>query len=223
MSIIFEKLLNHSNDLKSILSKFASLSAEPHPFDWENVVYNSDSIRRAHLDVVDARESKKLYMMHLCIFPQIDNNSPIFGFDLIAGSTKVTGAFLDFSPVDSTNHQMSEWFESRVKDYEWSKKRNLPDWAKNIFSDNMVAAGNIQSDAELDEILTLSKDCLEYYLTALSDQVNTHTGQYKDQQNKYCQNQKLNPHTPKVMSSLGLDPSQIKVFIEECLFPEIRE
>jgi hypothetical protein len=44
----------------------------------------------------------------------------------------------------------------------------------------------------------------------------------KDQQNYYAQNQKQNPHTPKVMASLGLDEQDIAVFVQECLFPEIQ-
>jgi hypothetical protein len=41
-------------------------------------------------------------------------------------------------------------------------------------------------------------------------------------QNYYCDNQKQNPHTPKVMASLGLNEADIAVFIQDCLFPEIR-
>jgi hypothetical protein len=41
-------------------------------------------------------------------------------------------------------------------------------------------------------------------------------------QNYYCENQKQNPHTPRVMVSLGLSEEDVKVFIHECLFPEIR-
>jgi hypothetical protein len=41
-------------------------------------------------------------------------------------------------------------------------------------------------------------------------------------QNYYCENQKQNPHTPKVMVSLGLSEEDVKVFIHECLFPEIQ-
>jgi hypothetical protein len=40
-------------------------------------------------------------------------------------------------------------------------------------------------------------------------------------QNYYCDNQKQNPHTPRVMVSLGLSEEDVKVFIQECLFPEI--
>jgi len=43
------------------------------------------------------------------------------------------------------------WFKSRVADSTWSKQRQLPDWAKSIFSDSMIAAGNISTEQELEE------------------------------------------------------------------------
>ena len=42
------------------------------------------------------------------------------------------------------------------------------------------------------------------------------------EQNYYAQNQKQNPHTPKVMTSLGLAEEDVRIFIQECLFPEIQ-
>ena len=45
--------------------------------------------------------------------------------------------------------------------------------------------------------------------------------QIKRKQNRYCYYQKQNPHTPKVMASLGLDPNDVEKFIHECLFPEV--
>jgi hypothetical protein len=44
----------------------------------------------------------------------------------------------------------------------------------------------------------------------------------KDQQNYYAQNQKQNPHTPKVMVSLGLSEDDVQMFIQDCLFPELK-
>jgi hypothetical protein len=64
---------------------------------WINRVWKTEDCRRCHIDVVDARESKGLWMMHVCIFPNLDNNGPIYGFDVIAGKNKMTGAFHDFS------------------------------------------------------------------------------------------------------------------------------
>lgn len=218
MSIIFEKLIKSSEHFLKLLAERGMLVEEDHGFDWPNHVFRSNTFRRAHLDVVDVRDTKKLYMMHLCIFPHTNDSSPIYGFDLIAGPKKVTGAFHDFSAGYDKDHPMMNWFAERVKDLHWSKKRDLPEWARNIFSDSMVAAGNISTVEELDVILSLADETLRYYLEnigASSDIDST------ESQNWYCNNQRLNPHTPKVMQSLGFDSDTVERFISTCLFPTL--
>lgn len=220
MSIIFDLLSNTADNFKETLARYGTEVDEGHSFDWPNYVFTSDNFRRAHLDIVDAKDTKKLYMMHLCIFPHINNTGPIYGFDIIAGPNKVTGAFHDFSPLVHKTDHMVGYFARKVKGLEWSKKRELPDWAKNIFSDNMIAAGNIQSEEELRTLTNIAKDNLLYYV----DEIGYHSNEKVDNteaQNFYCYNQRQNPHTPKVMSSLGLDPDQVSKFIETCLFPSV--
>lgn len=218
MSIIFDKLERFSRKLNGILHLAGEEIFEGHNFGWPNYVYTSPNFRRAHLDIIDARETKKLYMMHLCIFPHFDDSSPIFGLDLISGPTKVTGAFHDFSPTIE-GHHLSKKFENKVKEYGWNKERELPDWAKMIFSPNMVAVGNIKEVEELDKFIELTMHTLHEYLAFVGSTekiINT-----KTQQNFYCQQQKKNPHTPKVMESLGIEPEVVQNFIQNCLFPEI--
>ena len=220
MSTIFNRLIELSRSVHKKISKGSVSVDEGHSFDWPNYVYTSDKFRRAHLDIVDARDTKKLFMMHLCIFPHYNDPSPIFGLDLIAGPNKITGAFHDFSMND--NHEMSKWFQNRVKDFEWSKPRQLPDWAKNIFSPSMVAAGNIQSEEELETFMSLVNETMNYYLenVGITHVPISYHSYIKEQQNYYCHNQKQNPHTPRVMESLGLDADTVKMFIQDCLFPE---
>jgi phycocyanobilin:ferredoxin oxidoreductase len=188
---------------------------------WINRVWSSDLYRRAHVDVVDARDTKGLWMMRCCIFPHTHNPAPIFGLDVVAGKNKMTGFFHDYSPAGDVFHPMIEWFGSEVSQLEWRKPRALPDWAQRIFTEHMVAAGNVNSDEELEQIINLSKTTLDHYLSTVGETNNTvlDTTSY---QNFYCDNQKQNPHTPRVMASLGLDEDDVKVFIQDCLFPEIR-
>ena len=61
---------------------------------------------------------------------------------------------------------------------------------------------------------------IRHYLNTVADTNFTHKNTTSNQ-NYYCENQKQNPHTPKVMASLGLNEEDIRVFIEKCLFPEI--
>lgn len=215
MPTIFQQLEQTAEYIKQRLQYYEEVD-EGHQFAWPNYVYKGSNFRRAHLDIVDARETKKLYMLHLTVFPHTHNPAPIFGFDIIAGPNKVTGAFHDFSPIGE--HHLNDWFTTRVAGLEWSKPRELPGWAKNIFSKNMVAAGNIQSEEELNQVLRLVISNLNHYLEYLGEE-----GQndYTSKQDWYCHNQKQNPHTPRVMASLGLDPEEVSLFIEKCLFPEL--
>jgi hypothetical protein len=217
MPTIFQQLEDFASKVRQRLALYKEID-EGHSFSWPNYVYGGCAFRRAHLDIVDARDTKKLYMMHLCIFPNTNSPAPIYGFDIIAGANKVTGAFHDFSPIG--DHPLNAWFAEQVAPYEWSKKRDLPEWARNIFSQNMVAAGNISDEAELAKVLDLAMRNLSHYLAYLDGFKSEKD--YTMQQNYYCQNQKKNPHTPRVMASLGLDPAEVNRFVEDCLFPEIQ-
>jgi phycocyanobilin:ferredoxin oxidoreductase len=188
---------------------------------WVNRVWSSDNYRRAHVDVVDARESKGLWMMHCCIFPHLHNPAPIFGFDVIAGKNKITGCFYDYSPSGDSEHPMLDWFAEESQKLEWNRTRKLPDWAERIFSTNMVAAGNVSNEEELAQIIAMAKLGITHYLGTVGE-TNGTVNSTKEPQNYYAQNQKQNPHTPRVMVSLGLSEEDVQHFIQECLFPEIR-
>jgi len=188
---------------------------------WINKVWTSPAYRRAHIDVVDARESRGLWMMHCCIFPHTHNPAPIFGFDVIAGKNKITGCFYDYSPAGDPEHPLLDWFADEAQKLEWVKTRKLPEWAERIFSVNMVAAANVSNEEELAQLLGMAKQGITAYLEAVADTNNT-AEDTTVSQNYYAQNQKLNPHTPKVMVSLGLSEDDVQHFIHECLFPELK-
>ena len=188
---------------------------------WINKVWASSIYRRAHIDVVDARETRGLWMMHCCIFPHLHNPAPIFGFDVIAGKNKITGCFYDYSPAGDDEHVMLDWFAEEAQKLQWNKTRKLPDWAERIFSGSMIAAGNVSDEEELAQIFNIARKGINHYLDTVGE-TNNRAVNTKFHQNYYAQNQKQNPHTPKVMVSLGLSEEDVRMFIEECLFPEIR-
>jgi len=188
---------------------------------WINRVWHSDRYRRAHIDVVDARETKGLWMMHCCVFPHVHNPAPIYGFDVVAGKNKITGCFHDFSPAGDHEHPLIDWFAGEAVKLQWNKTRKLPEWAERIFTGSMIAAGNVQEAHELDQIFNIANTSIKYYLSNVAKSNFTHKNT-TDNQNYYCENQKQNPHTPKVMASLGLNEDDVRIFIEQCLFPEIR-
>ena len=189
---------------------------------WINRVWKNDDVRRAHIDVVDARKTKGLWMMHVCVFPQLNNNGPIYGFGVIAGKNKMTGAFHDFSASSGgEDHPMVQWYQDTVKDFIPEKVRELPQWAQNIFTPSMIAASNVKED-EADVIIQMALDNLHTYL----DTIGEYTGEGDREltiasQNYYCENQQQNPHTPRVMKSLGLDEADVDNFCTDMLFPKI--
>ena len=98
----------------------------------------------------------------------------------------------------------------------------MPDWAKAIFSGGMVAAGNVTEEKELNQICTMAVSNLANYI----DKIRTHHGESNREdvikaQNYYCEHQQMNPHTPRVMQSLGLPDEDIKLFCQDNLFPKI--
>jgi len=225
MSNVWQKLIEIQQLLENKFAATGSELFEPgmdrfNQPGWVNRVWTSNSYRRAHIDVVDARETKGLWMMHCCVFPHTHNPAPIFGFDVIAGKNKITGCFIDYSPTGDRDHPMIEYFGDEVSRYEWNKPRKLPEWAERIFSKNMVAAGNVSDESELEQIASLASILVNHYTECVGETNNT-VENTAEQQNYYAQNQKQNPHTPKVMVSLGLSEDDVRHFIQECLFPEI--
>lgn len=228
MSTIFNKLKAHAQELEKILSARAFSLPPEITSEWYTKNFSSAWVRRANLDVIDVSDSKKLFMMHLCVFPHVYDSAPIYGFDIVAGTNKITGAFLDFSPTGNPEHPMCKWFQELVEPTEWAKPRELPEWARNIFSNRMVAAGNINTDFELAVILEISKKSLVYYLDniqkyrpALKYEDMVAQNNFTQAQNYYCQQQKQNPHTPRVLKSLGFSEEMANEYIHKELFPEL--
>lgn len=221
MSEIWDKMIECESAIIEKCSALGEETFDDPEFGWLNRVFRGEHFRRAHIDSVDARDSKGLYMTHICVFPNYDNDAPIYGFDIICGKNKVTGAFHDYSPTADWNHPMVNLFGEFVQDLEWKKERQLPDWAQAIFSKHMVAASNVRIE-EMQQVVTMALDNLDTYLAELPTYTTSSVDSalIREKQNRYCAYQKQNPHTPKVMESLGLDPEDVRTFIDECLFPE---
>ena len=221
MSEIWDKMIECESAIIEKCSALGEETFDDPEFGWLNRVFRGEHFRRAHIDSVDARDSKGLYMTHICVFPNYNNDAPIYGFDIICGKNKVTGAFHDYSPTADWNHPMVNLFGEFVQDLEWKKERQLPDWAQAIFSKHMAAASNVRIE-EMQQVVTMALDNLDTYLAELPTYTTSSVDSalIREKQNRYCAYQKQNPHTPKVMESLGLDPEDVRTFIDECLFPE---
>ena len=230
MSVIWNKLIQCQDEILKIFDEKATEIEEKglNKFNqpengWINRVWANDHVRRAHIDVVDARDSHGLWMMHVCCFPVLTNDAPIYGFDVIAGKNKMTGAFHDFSASSGgDDHPMIDWYRDAVADFVPSKKRELPEWAQNIFSDSMIAAGNVRTDEEATAIVDLALANLRVWFDSVPEYSGNASSEFTaGAQNYYCHNQQQNPHTPRVMKSLGLAEADVDEFCTNALFPKI--
>jgi hypothetical protein len=222
MSIVWEKIEALANHLEQEFDRtgIAIEGSLGQDYEWHNQLWTSDSYRRAHLEVVDHRESHKLYIVHCTVFPHFNDPSPIWGFDAVCGKNKITGAFHDYSISGDPLSPMYLWFKAQVNGLEWNKPRELPEWARQIFSPAMVAAGNLQEISEIDQLCDTAKNTLDFYLKNIGfDQQSG--ADYHMAQNKYCYWQKQNPHVVRSMVSMGIDEAKMKRFVNEVLFPEI--
>ena len=229
MSSLWDKLIECQQNIIDTFDGHASEIEEPGldyfnrpDSGWINRVWANEYVRRAHIDVVDARKTKGLWWMHVCIFPRLDNPAPIYGFDVIAGKNKITGAFHDLSPSADPDHPMIQGYYESVKDFVPEKQRELPEWARNIFTGKMLAAGNVKTDEEADEIISIATNNLAYYFEDVEETAGE--GDWdavQKAQDWYCHNQQQNPHTANVMKSLGLNAEDVDKFCTDMLFPKI--
>lgn len=179
----------------------------------------NEHYRRAHVSIIDAIATRNFWLLHFTIFPHVDDGCPIYGFDIVAGPKKVSGAFHDFSSTGQHSHCMMKWFSNQTQDLSWNKKRELPRWAANIFSDDIVAIGAVGID-ELDAFCNLGLKTLSYYLDNVGC-TKSYLHNHTEDQNYYCEQQRLNPHTPRVLQTLGFTADEAKDFVFNNLFPLI--
>lgn len=222
MTTVWNKISNLASEIESRFNATGEpvVSTVGTDYDWHNQLWSSPRYRRAHIEIVDKRETHKLYILHCTIFPHYNDPSPIWGFDAVCGPNKITGAFLDYSRSGDPTSFMYLWFKAQVNGLEWNKPRALPEWAQQIFSPSMVAAGNLQDEAEIDQLCDTALATLDFYLKNVGfDQQDV--ADYHMAQNRYCHYQKQNPHVVNSMVAMGVPEPTMRKFVNEVLFPEV--
>jgi len=187
---------------------------------WSNFFWKSDKIRKCHLEIIDVRDTKKIFVMHINIFPDEYSDIPILGFDVIAGQNKITGLFFDFSPV-TDKHYYLNYLIDKTEKMNIIKHRDIPDWGKPIFSDYIIATGNIRTEEDLNYILDICVELLHFYLDNLDIVKLTDKLSYKEKHNLYCKQQKLNPHLHRSLLGMGLDEKTKTEYIDKIVFEEL--
>lgn len=219
---VWNPLIELSEEIKKRFDKHLNKSRTEHFFnDWEDTFWSNDIIKKCHLKTIDNRETQKTWLLHINIFPNTQYDFPILGFDIVAGKNKITGSFFDYSPVNK-NHAYMDFFNNTTKQLEWNKPRELPDWAKEIFSNNMIAVGNLKDEEEISQLCDVSLKLINYYLDNLEEYAILYdTDVIKNIHNKYCINQKKNPHLHRSILSMGISESDKDNYVNNHLFKEI--
>lgn len=197
-----EKLADQFN--YQIKSVNGAIPVYTEDFGWDNYRYTSPIYRLAH---VEKFVQEKFAVVHVCIFPHINDPSPIFGFDVIAGEKKATGLFFDLSPTVTPGKKFTN---ITVK-----TEREKPEWG-DIFSDHWIACR--PSFEEFTIIADEAVRVLDQYLMSLNQEKVYHQPVI-EAQNRYCINQKQNIHTFSALKNL-LGPERAQIFMNTVLFPE---
>ena len=188
---------------------------------WTDTFWHSDQVYKAHLKTIVPEDGKGLWLMHVNIFPEVGYELPILGFDIVAGPKKITGSFMDYSPLHGHPHPYHDYMERQVKNLSWNKERALPAWAQEIFSENMIAVGNINTEEELEQFIEVTSDLLDHYLDNLEANAFHSNRDTKPILNKYCKNQKMNPHLHRSIEAMGISKEDKNRYVDNVLFEEI--
>lgn len=195
-----------------------------HRFEgWEDYFWQSYVIRKCHLKTIEpSKNTTNLWLMHINIFPHTDIDLPILGLDIVSSPTKISGCFFDFSPTTPGRHPYMDMFESVTKNLSWKKERQLPDWAKEIFSEHIIGAGSVREGPETEQLKEVTLKLISYYLQNMNNPMfekeNLDT---RKAQNKYCRNQKTNVQLHKSILAMGISEEEKNQYVEEVLFEEI--
>jgi hypothetical protein len=217
VSQTWDKFIVLSEELKNIFSKHADLVADGR--DWHedhiNYFFKNHMLEMGHISIIDRRETHGMWMMHVNTYTNEKYPMPVYGFDVICGKKKVTGCFHDMSPT-TPNHPVVKQYEDTVRGFVPVRTRPLPDWAKEIFTESMVAAGNVKDEVEIDRLVDFGirnlKNWFEYASTLEPTDDVELSKQHNAGKAKYCHNQLMNDNSKNVMVALGLGEDYVKRF-----------
>jgi len=182
---------------------------------WQNDLFVGGRFRRAHVEFFSI--AGQIGVLHVCVFPRLDRNAPIFGFDIIAGMTKATGAFLDLSPTTRAAADIVQVWASATADQRagFAERRTLPPWAESIFSADAVAIRPVSPD-EVEQVLELGRSSLALFLA--EDQTQAVESEMFSAQVGYVVAQRSNEHTFRMLANC-VGPELAREFIDGWLFP----
>ena len=188
---------------ETIAAQPGAAPVETKDYGWANHRWTSVRFRMAHVEIFNR---DRFMVVHCCVFPHYSDSSPIYGFDAIAGESKVTGLFWDLSPTVRN----SEPFNNIAG----LVNRERPERG-DIFSEHWVACR--PSPEQLTEIGDAAVSCLANYLPSLG-QLRHVREPIIAAQDRYCLQQRKNEHTLRAIRNL-LGDALADEFVTTVLFP----
>ena len=193
--------------LMTVIEQHPNIQAMETPdYGWENHRWHGYDFRLAHVQIFN---QDRFAVVHCCVFPHATDPAPIFGFDVIAGESKITGVFMDLSPTSGSSYPFTNI------NVGWTRDR--PEWG-DIFSPHWLACR-----PTYEEMVSIGDEAvrvLSQYLTTLGQIGNR--DDIISGQNRYCQQQQRNEHTRRALINL-IGEVRTNKFMEEILFPTIRD
>lgn len=226
-SELFDRLRNLSNELRSLFStRMHEVENTKHVADlegWSDYFWESDIIRKAHLKTIEPVGKNKLWLMHINIFPREHVNLPIFGLDIVANPKKISGCFCDYSPITEGPHPYLDKFKYETNGLTWTRARVMPEWAEEIFSENIVGAGSIREGEETNQLCDMALNLASFYCMEMSNPAHSKDKELNtlEAQNKYCRNQKLNKMLHSSILAMGISEKRKNQYVDNVLFEEV--
>jgi len=223
-------LIDQCREVATVLRQVFNMELVPytnskhiHNFDgWRDDFYTSSKIRKAHIKTIEpAGKNRKQWLLHVNVFPAVDIDAPIFGLDIVATPNKISGVFCDFSPTTENQTVFTDLFAEITKTLEWKRERELPPWAKEIFTEEMIAAGSVKHGPETDQLILAVGILTESYFRLIDHVSHNPFVDTLKAQNKYCHFQKQNKMLHSSILSWGISEEDKDHYVNEVLFEEI--
>ena len=204
----FKELIESQNNVMEVLTD---------DYGWENYRYENDKFRLAH---VERYSHRGLQVVHITAFPREDSKAPIFGFDVVGyedeenGTSKISGVFIDWSPV---------MYEEKWHDSTWNKDRKLPVWAT-VFSESFIAVR--PTEDEYEKIFEVGWEAFQKWMDKINsgEDMTDDVGEIEEiikNQNTYCEHQASNKRTMGALTA-NIGKEKAEYFMKEVLFPKIK-
>jgi phycocyanobilin:ferredoxin oxidoreductase len=193
------------------------IPAPPGALLWRNTLLAASGFRRAHVEELVLPD--RLSVLHVCIFPHVNDRRPIYGFDMVAGFARITGIFLDLSPV--TTAPTSPSLQTLVDPSTRARlgvRRDLPEWG-DIFSNHMVAV-RPSTDEEAGCAMSLADYVLDAWLATPRIPTAPGDDRVRAGQARYIAGQRRNIHTYRMLTGM-IGEVEARRFIDQVLFPEV--